>query len=126
MKKEFRIVALHALPAEGILLTLIPVFSVRIDQPGDPRPERVIIGPSIQSEDAKAMQEVMKGVLDELERRYGPMQQMHPQCMQPMLTLALTKEDYDGLGKPLVNQTVTLSVEKAEEEKGEFQIPSPQ
>lgn len=114
MKKEFRIVALHALPNEGVLLTLIPVFSIRVDQPRTPDPLRIIVGPDLQSEDAKMMQEVMKGVLDELERRYGPMQQMNPQCLQP-IALALTKEEYGSLGNPLVNQIVMLSVEKVDE-----------
>lgn len=115
MKKEFRIVALHALPLEGILLTLAPVFSERkrSDEPGEhiPNPERVIVGPGVQSEDEKMMQTMMKGVFDELDRRFGA-----ARSESSFLTLPLTKEEYDGLGKPLVNQVVTLSVEKADGE----------
>jgi len=113
MKKEFRIVALHALPNEGILVTLVPVFSVRVDQPQDrtPRLESVIVGPKLQSEEARMTQEMMKGVFDELERRGMPSQSQSV----PPLSLAVTKEEYEGLGKPLVNQLVTLSIEKADE-----------
>ena len=113
MKKEFRIVALHALPDEGVMLTVVPVFSMRSDQVEShiPDPSRVIVGPGLQTDDAKVMQEMMKGVLDELDRRYGnALAQQHFS-----VNLALSKKEYEELGMPLVNQIVTINIEKGEE-----------
>lgn len=109
MKKEFTIIALHALPYESILVTLVPVFKASgSSEDHTPNPARVIVGPSIQSEAEKMMQEMMKGVFDEIERRYGP-----PQSgTRPSLPLALTKEEYADLGSPLVNSLISLSIEK--------------
>lgn len=113
MKKEFRIVALQALPNEDLLVTLVPVSSVRVDQSEKaPDPARVIVGPGLQTEEAKVVQEMMKGVWEELDKRFGAMQLQSV----PPLTLTLTRQEYEDLGNPLVNQVVTLSVEKASEE----------
>lgn len=114
MKKEFRIVALRAVPFdEGVLLTVIPVFSAQSES-RSLSPERVIVGPGVQSEDAKLMQEMMKGVLNELERRFG--KDLSQVGNLPNLTLALTKEEYEELGQPLVHQIVTITLEKGNDE----------
>ena len=116
VKKEYRIVILQAGPDESVTLGLVPIFTLRsISDEADrtPNPGRVIVGPAIQSEDAKVAREMISAVMDEVSKKmqqYGPppSASFTPQGLIP---LNLTKEEYAQLGKPTAHEIITLTLE---------------
>jgi hypothetical protein len=118
VKREFRIVALEAAPNESIILLVVPAFSIQQetkDAAHVPDPTKVIVGPAVQSEDARVLSEGVKAVFDEMRRQGlfpSPASAAPFQPSQPALSFLLSKEEYEELGKPTPNEIVTLTVER--------------
>ena len=113
VKKEFRIVALQAFPAESVMVTLSPIYSYIPEEGQDPsNAEKILAGPSHQSEEERAVAAGVRMTIQEMEKRgmlppgadapHGP--------YLPMVALLLMKTEYEELGKPTPNETILLTV----------------
>lgn len=126
VKKDFRLMVLQAQPNEAVMLGLVPIYSASSEEfQRSPDPEKVLVGPAIQSEDAKVVSDGIRAVFGEL-RRQGALPPSPSSPAAPMLLLQLTKEEYEQLGKPTPNEIVrlTLSVDRDPESKIESQRKS--
>jgi hypothetical protein len=127
IEKEFKVVALRS-SGEGVDLELYPLFKIeaepveaKIEEALPPPPERVIVGPARESEEAKIVRQMTKAVVEEYQRigllpPTSPTQTMPP-LFVPIVHLHLTKNEYEEL-KPSIGQTITLTVTV----KGEFHV----
>jgi len=118
VKKEYRVMIVQAGPDESTILGLVPVDSLSSNEPHSTlNPTRVLAGPGIQSEEAKMVQEMLKGVFDEMDKR---MQRMGPppSTQSPgVIPLSLSKREYVQLGKPTAHDIITLTLEMDREDE---------
>lgn len=132
VKKEYRVVAVEAAP-NGVMLGIAPIFSCSKEESEHvPSPTRVLAGPAGQSEEAKMMQEMMRGVFDEIDRRFKEEAARRPPSevsSRELVVVALTVEEYMRLGKPTPNDVVVLALnlqpavegEEAEQARGHLE-----
>jgi hypothetical protein len=113
VKKEYRVMIVQAGPDESTILGLVPVYSLSSEEPHSTLdPARVLAGPGIQSEDAKMVQDMMKAVFTELDKRMQHMAPPSTQCPGPgVIPLSLSKREYVQLGKPTAHDIITLTLE---------------
>jgi hypothetical protein len=109
VKKEFRIVALEAYPAESVMLTLSPLYSLGFDEGTLPENAEKVIH---QSEEEKVMTTGIKLTIQEMEKRgMIPIMADRPHGPSiPMIAILLTKTEYAELGKPTPNEIILLTV----------------
>lgn len=118
VKKEYRIVILQAGPDESVILGLVPAFALRSEEAERiPNPEKILVGPALQSEDAKMGTEMVRGMMNEVFAKFEqagvPIRSMaSPPVLFP---IPLSKQEYEQLGKPTPNEiiTLTLTLERA-------------
>jgi hypothetical protein len=114
IKKEFRIVALQAFPAENVMVTLSPIYYYAVPEEGEEpsNAEKVLAGPARQSEGEKALLAGVSVVIQEMERRgmLPPGASAPRGPYLPMVALLLSKAEYEELGKPTPNETILLTV----------------
>jgi hypothetical protein len=112
VKKEYRIVVLQAYPNESVMLTLVPIYSITVEEsPPPPTAERVLVGPLHESDEAKVAKDMVKAIGDELRRQgMWPSSQTAPAAFTPMVAVLLTKEEYEELGRPTPYEIVSLSL----------------
>lgn len=125
VKKQYRIVVLQAGPHESVILGLVPIYTVHAsstrEDPKMPDPTKVFAGPAGETEDARQGREMMKGMmdgmLDSLQKAGVPVGRgpnVPPDYNQlpriPLLDILLSKQEYEELGKPVPNETISFTL----------------
>ena len=115
VKKEYRVVILQAGPDESVILGLAPVVmlhSISDEEYRTPDPQKVLVGPALESEDAKVARQMVSAMMDEAAKKIREFGPPPSTSFAPLgfIPLNLTKEEYEEIGKPTPNEIITLTL----------------